>query len=313
MNAGRDTLAHRRDVVTSPTGRWRSFLATALITVSAVLAPLAVVAVWAHDDIGDTDRYVELVTPLASDPAVQDAVIARVTRELLDRLTESPLTDALRGVVEEQVGRLVRSPRFVDVWIRANRAAHTQVVAVLTGNTGSSVDVEGGTVRLNLAGVIEAVKERLVASGLPLAERIPVVDAQFTILQSDDLARARTGFRVLSDLALVLPWLVLLLLCLAVAAARSRWRLLAAGSLAIVAAMVLLGVAVKAFRVVYLDAVPPERLAPDAAAAVYDALTEPLWQHQLVVAVIFLVVALIAWWMSRSVRGRSPAGVAPGS
>ena len=40
----------------------------------ALLAPLSIVASWAHDEISDTDRYVETVTPLASNPAVQKAI-----------------------------------------------------------------------------------------------------------------------------------------------------------------------------------------------------------------------------------------------
>src|SRR6185436_4619971 len=48
---------------------WRSIIVIVLVTVGAILAPLTVVATWAHDQIGDTDRFLETVTPLASDPA----------------------------------------------------------------------------------------------------------------------------------------------------------------------------------------------------------------------------------------------------
>src|SRR4051812_42158444 len=67
-------------------GRWRPFAATALIVVAALLAPLSIVASWAHDEVADTDRYVASVAPLASDPAVQDAVINRITTEIFNRV-----------------------------------------------------------------------------------------------------------------------------------------------------------------------------------------------------------------------------------
>lgn len=41
--------------------------------------------------------------------------------------------------------------------------------------------MEGDTVRLNLAPFIEAVKQRLVASGFGLATRIPQVNASFVL------------------------------------------------------------------------------------------------------------------------------------
>src|SRR6478736_101696 len=63
------------------TGWWRPVVASVLIVLMAVLAPLSVVARWAHDTVSDTDRYVETVAPLASDPAVQDAIIDRITTE----------------------------------------------------------------------------------------------------------------------------------------------------------------------------------------------------------------------------------------
>jgi len=54
--------------------RWRTILAVLLIVVGCVLAPLAGVAVWARNQVTNTDRYVRTVAPLASDPAIQAAM-----------------------------------------------------------------------------------------------------------------------------------------------------------------------------------------------------------------------------------------------
>jgi hypothetical protein len=55
-----------------PVGRqgWRTILAVLLIVVGCVLAPLAGVAVWARNQVTNTDRYVRTVAQLASDPAI---------------------------------------------------------------------------------------------------------------------------------------------------------------------------------------------------------------------------------------------------
>lgn len=62
-----------------PRQRWRSLVATLLIVIGCILAPLAGVAVWAKSQVTDTDRYVATVAPLASDPAIQNAVADKVT------------------------------------------------------------------------------------------------------------------------------------------------------------------------------------------------------------------------------------------
>jgi hypothetical protein len=53
--------------------RWRTILAVLLIVLGCVLAPLAGLAVWARNQVTNTDRYVRTVAPLAADPAIQAA------------------------------------------------------------------------------------------------------------------------------------------------------------------------------------------------------------------------------------------------
>ena len=186
---------------------WRWVGTGVLLLVVALLAPLAVVATWVHDEISDTDRYVQTVTPLASDPAVQSAVVARVTDGIVTRLDveavskqaldaiaaqglpprvatslsalSTPLANAVTSFIEKAVTRFVASDAFQQAWVAANRQAHTQMVAVLTGKQGGAIQVSGNTVSVNLAAVIGAVKTRLEKAGFALASRIPEVNAQF--------------------------------------------------------------------------------------------------------------------------------------
>ena len=53
--------------------RWRRLTANVLLGLGCVLAPLALVAVWAEQSVLDTERYVSTVSSLAADPTVQDA------------------------------------------------------------------------------------------------------------------------------------------------------------------------------------------------------------------------------------------------
>ena len=269
-------------------GRWRPWVAGVLIACGALLAPLSIVAAWAHDQVADTDRYVESITPLGSDPAVQDAIIDRITTEIFTRIdvegvTEeavdalaaqglstrvsdslkalaTPIAGGIRNFVTEQVTRIVKSPEFEQAWVAANREAHTQMVAVLTGEGTSAVDVTGNTVSLNLAVIIKTVKAQLVNAGFELAARIPEVNAQFTIFESEDLTKVQAGFRLLENVARGLPFVGLLLIGAGVYVARSRRRALMAAGLAVAGSMLLLGATLNAFRPIYLDAIPADQL-----------------------------------------------------
>ena len=304
------------------TGWWRPVVVTLLVALIAVLTPLGVVARWAHDEVSDTDRYVESVAPLASDPAVQNAVTNRITNEIVTRLeveavTEQaiqalsdrglpplaatslqalggPLSDAIEGFIRDQVANLVESDSFQTAWEEANRQAHTQLVAVLTGKDTDVVQVSDNAVSVNLATVIEAVKQQLVDRGFTLAERLPTVDAEFTIFQSADITKAQNAFRVLSAINTWLPVVILVLLAAALAIARSRRRTLIATMLAVAGTMLLLGVVLNVFRVVYLDALPAE-VDQAAAGAIYDTLVWFIRLNLRAILVLTLAVSFVAW------------------
>ncbi|MEP9362927.1 hypothetical protein ABLE68_08185 [Nocardioides sp. CN2-186] len=321
VDAPPDTVA--LPVASTRTGWWRPVVATVLIIIMAVLAPLSVVARWAHDTVSDTDRYVETVAPLASDPAVQAAVIDRITTEITTRLQvdavtdqavdalserglpplasaslkalSGPLADAINGFVEKQVTALVESDEFETAWEEANRQAHTQMVAVLTGKDTDQVEITDNAVSINLATLIDTVKQRLVARGFTLAERLPSVNAQFTIFQSDDIGKAQTAFRLLGAINTWLPILALVCLAGAVAVGRSRRRTLIAGALALTLSMLLLGLGLNLSREIYLNAVPTDQLPTDAAAAIYDQLVSFIRVNLRAVMVVALAVAFVAW------------------
>ena len=316
------------------TGAWRPVVSTILIALAAVLAPLAVVASWADDQVGDTDRYVETVKPLASDPDLQKAVADRVADEVIARLDlESlsddlvnelgdrglpprlasavgalavPINEQIRTFVQEQTLQFVSSKEFEDAWIEANRQAHTQLVAMLTGESTGAVEVRNGAVQVNLSAVINTVKKRLEDRGLGIASRIPAIDAQFTVLESVDITRAQTGFRLLDKVSTWLPWVAVALLVGGVAVARSRRRALVAGGLAVAFSMLALGLTLNIFREVYLARVPPDRLPPNAAASVFDAVVHFIRLSLRSVLVLFLAAAAMAWVTG---PGAAPTGV----
>src|SRR5215218_5770829 len=263
--------------------RWRTMVATLLIVVACVLVPLSVAAIWTRNQVTNTDRYVATVTPLASDPAIQQAITDQITAQVFTYVDIQALPT--------QVERVVQSQAFEDAWIQANRVAHEALVKALTGEGGGAVTVEGDTVSLNLAPFIQTVKQRLVAQGFTLAERIPQVDKSFVLFQSEDITRARSAFNLLNTLGVWLPVIALILIGIGVYVAKDHRRALIGAGLGVAAGMVLLALGLAVFRSIYLNGVPAEVLPHDAAAVLYDTIVRFLRAGLRTVFVLGLVVA----------------------
>ncbi len=297
--------------------RGRSLLAVLLVLLACVLTPVGIVGLWAKSQVGDTDRYLATVGPLAQDPAVQAAVTDRVTNAIMSNLpvdalitnitpADRPLLDALigqvggainsglTGLVHSQVEKVVASDTFDTVWIDINRAAHAAVERVVTGEGGGAVQVDNDTVSLDLAPVIAQVKTRLVADGLPFASKIPEVHTDFTLIRSDSIAKARTGLRAL-ELAGGWPAVAAVLCAVGgVLVAGRRRRATVTAALGMAAGALLLGLGLSVFRAVYLDRLP-SGVDQAAASAVYDALVHFLRAGVRTVVVLGLLVAVGAW------------------
>ncbi|MFF1652288.1 hypothetical protein ACFVXP_02805, partial [Streptomyces sp. NPDC058255] len=233
--------------------RMRSLLAALLIFLAAVLTPLSAVAAWTSDEIGDTDRYVATMEPLASDPDVQAAVANRVTGAVMQRLDlqtllssvapadrprlgkaldalSGPLTSGLEEFVHSTAQKFVSSDAFATLWTQLNRRAHAAAVKALTGSGGGAVKLTGDAVVIDLAPVIDQVKQALVDKGLTVASKIPEVHTDFTVMTSEAVGKAQKGFRLLQLAGFWLPVLTLLLAAAGVVTAVRRRRALVAAA-----------------------------------------------------------------------------------
>ncbi|RPE33972.1 hypothetical protein [Kitasatospora cineracea] len=297
--------------------RVRSFFAVLLIVLAAVLTPLGVVAAWSKSQVTDTDRFVSTMAPLASDPSVQNALTNRVTTAVMQQLpitdllnevapADRPLLDAalgkvgpaltsgLTGFVHDQVLRFVQSDAFATVWTGVLRNAHAAFDKVLTGQGGGAVQIKGDTVSLDLAPVVAAVKDRLVANGLGLASKIPEVHTDYTLVQSDAVRKAQTGLRLLDLAGFWVPVLAVLCAVGGIALAVRHRRATVGAALGMAAGAVLLGVGLSVFRALYLDKLPAD-VDQAAAMAVYDTLVRYLRAAVRMVLALGVVIALAAW------------------
>jgi len=317
-----------------PRHRGRAAAAVVLIVVGALLAPLAAVSAWAERTLTDTDRYVATVGPLASDPAVQGAVAGRLTDVVMEQIDvdailgtvvggleergvgpratdaltqlEGPLTSGVESFVRRAADNVVGSSAFEDAWTQANRVAHEQLVATMRGEGGELLQIgQDGQLTIQLSGMIDLLKQRLVDRGLGVAARIPEVNATFTLLQTSQLVQVQNRYAQVVALGTWLPWISLGLLAAGVLVARHRSRALVVAGLALAAGMVLLAVGLAIGRGVYLDALRDVVLRLDAAEVLFDQTVSFLRVTLRTVGVLGLVVAIVAYLGGGSASARS--------
>ncbi|WP_460362576.1 hypothetical protein, partial [Actinocorallia lasiicapitis] len=236
----------------------RRVLSALLIVAGCLCAPVAVTAAWTANQITDTDRYVATVSPLADDPAVRNAVADQVTAVIMTELNvprlvgnasgalppkagklvslvSGPAASFVRGFVREQTGEVLASDGFGTVWDQTNRIAHGRINLILSGDDAALVQTGGETVDLELGPLVAAVKERLIADGMTVAEQIPDVNPTFALIRSDQLAKAQTYYGWAGVLKWLAPLLSLLLVAGGVLLARGRRRALVRAALGVAA------------------------------------------------------------------------------
>jgi hypothetical protein len=331
QEAGRPAGGARRDW-------WRAPVAAIAIVLGCVLAPIAVLGVWAGNQVTNTDRFVANMAPLISEPPIQQALSAKITTVITTQLNvkgleaqaadqldsahlprlsallrnfSGPISSGIDGLVGSAVTRVVSSPAIARLWTQANRTAHAGLVKVLSGQGNGAVGVTDGKVTISLGPFISQAEQELSQRGLTIVDKLPPVNPTIALFEAPDLSKAQSGYRLISALRWVLPFLSLALLAVGIYAARGRRRALLGAALGLSASMLVLAAALAIARGIYLNSVPQSTLPPDAAAALFDTLVRFIKDGLRVLLVAGLVIAAGAFLTGPSaaaVRTRRAAG-----
>jgi hypothetical protein len=307
--------------------RWRKALPILLLVLGSLLLLLSTVAIWLDNLVLDTNRYVDTVAPLSQNQDIDTALANRMTNELFQaadvegRLHEAfpdqikflagPLTERLRGFAWDQAYAIFQSDGFNQLWTDANRTAHENIVALLTGR-GNTISTEGDRVVLDLNPVTQELSSRLGDTGETAFGRLvdKNINLRFVIFDSPSLAKAQAATDLLSRIAGVLPFLALASFAGSIWLSSNRRRMVLFTGAGIAAAMVLLLMVLNIFREYYLGSVAASDLSVPAAAALFDTLIRFLKQGVRLMAVLGLVIvagAAIAGPSQTAVRLRNTA------
>lgn len=311
-------------------GTWRAPVSAVLIVLGCILAPLSVIGVWTANQVSNTNRYVENVSPLIHEPAIQAALTDKISTQINAHLPIQSLTNqaadtlnskgftrvatllhsfsgslasAVQGFIHTQVTKIVKSQQVANLWVELNRRVHVQLVNALSGShsANAAITTSNGKVVLNLGPVITLVKAKLAARGLSIVSAIPYINPQFALFNDKYLVQAQSGYRLLNDLKIVLPILTLLLLGAGIYIARGHRRATVGAGLGLAASMLVLGIALAIARGIYLNSVPSTVLPSDAAAVLYDTLVRFIKDGLRILLVVGLLVAIGAFFTGPSV------------
>ncbi|MER5434670.1 hypothetical protein [Streptomyces sp. NPDC002588] len=261
----------------------RTALSAVLIALSCLLVPFGALAAWAAYGLTDTRSYVTTMAPLASDPAVRDAVADTVGDGVARESGMSPLfmRDAVRSFTSTRAYR--------TAWDAGNEAAHTAVMRALNDDDGADHEVT-----MDLATVTTPLKHQMTVDHVPFAERIPIEHTRVALLPPDDLASLRKGYHVLDVAGFWLPLAAVVFAATGIAVAACRRRAVTATALGTALGGAFLALALAIGRRLTLADLPDPAHRP-AAGAVYDALTTTLRTTSWFLLGLGLTVATATW------------------
>lgn len=287
--------------------RWRRAAAWVLLVVSCILAVVSVLVVFVRNEVLDTDSYVATVTPLASDPAIQAAVASKVSHRLVTHtdlqqrvqaalppkagFLAAPITSGVASATDQITLKVVQSDRFQKFWVGANRRAHSQVVALLTGSTDKALQANNGQVVLDLSQVETQVKQALDARGITVFDKVPTKGSTLVLFRSTQLTKIQRLVRFLDHLAVVLPILTLAGFVGVVLLGRDRRKGLVRASVGLSVSMAVVLVVAAVVRNQYLSSLRPEQ-SKGASAAVFDAIGALLLDSVRTILIVAVLVAV---------------------
>ena len=304
----------------------RAIAAAICVLLALTLFTPAAIAYWANRTLTDTQRYVNTVGPLVESTAVQDVIankviaaiegqvdVEAVVREVFGDVIKDaprlqalvgPLAGAINGLIEREVREFIASDAFADAWIAANTRAQQALVRLLEGDDSGALSLQEDQVVLDVSGVIEQVKQRLVERGLTMVENLPIpeVDKQIVLVEAPRLEQARTIYAFANPVA---QWMIVVVAALFLAALllsrrRARMTVIIGGTL--IANALLVALALSIARQLFINGFAGTEFSP-ASSVFYDQLLSYLERGSHMFLGLGLILVLVGWFCGSNRSG----------
>jgi hypothetical protein len=290
--------------------RWRATLAWVALVLAALVVLVSSLTIWVKRQALNTDSWVDVSGQLLEEPAVQSALANYLVEELSSKVDVSqslqqalpsqldPLAAAaaaaLRGAAVNQAQALLASPTVQDLWERANRRAHSALIAMIDEKDTPLLKDYGGNVVLDLRSLLDQLRAQV---GLPPG-RLPLASGRIVVLRADQLEGARTVVRDIRVLSIVLALVALALFAAAIWLGEGRRRrIITAGAWSLILISVILGLVRRLGGKYVVDSlVSSDSLRPAANATWY--VGTQLLRDIAIGLLIYGIFVLIGVWLS---------------
>lgn len=229
----------------------RSAVVIALVLIGVLAAPLGVAAKWAFESITSQDKYIALVSGLAQDQDIQQAVAVEVTDRvmglvdvsavagddgsgLLGKLNDivgtvtgkdidEQLSARIRPLLESTVDGVVTSNQFQTLWTDANEQAHTAIIGALEHSTKDIAGLTAsGGVDLDVSDIlVQAVGDNRELGFL--TNQVAKRGFSIPLLSAEQVNEVRTYYDLAANVSVWAPIIGILALLAALVLARKRW------------------------------------------------------------------------------------------
>jgi Short C-terminal domain len=244
----------------APAQRQRRLLVNAIFACAVVVGVFAVLAVWVHRQVLDTNNWTNTSSQVLADPKVQTALGSLLVNELFSSVDvagelksvlpsqvsglAAPAAAGLRSLAIQVAPQVLSTGVVQKAWRQANRTAQLELVRILNGGH-RTITTNNGVVSLQLHPLLTQLAAQLglqqqlasVQSQLEgstgtaargtvqqkLGVKIPPPSGSIVILRSSQLKTAQNVVKAIKGLAVVLPTIAFLLFILAVWLAEG-WR-----------------------------------------------------------------------------------------
>jgi hypothetical protein len=304
-----------------------------LLVLATLIGTVGAFAVWVNRQALNTDNWTSTSGQVLQNKEVQTALSAYLVDQLFSKVDVAgdlkqvlpsqldplagPAAAGLRDLAGTLAPKVLASPQAQTAWVEANKAAHKQLLRVLTGG-GRVVSTNSGVVTLNIHQLVDQLAATLGVSSQVAAARaklngssgasakatvqnklgitLPSSSGQLVIMRSKQLKTAQDIANGVKHLAIVLPVLAILLFALAVYLARGRRRrtLRTSGWCFVTIGVLLLLIRRVAGNAIVNDLVKVQSNKP-AVHDVWNIATSLLFGIAVALIIYGVVVVMAAW------------------
>jgi hypothetical protein len=318
----------------------RRVLVGILVVLTSIAVLVSAVTIWAHQTVLNTDRFVATIQPVISDPTVINTVSNNVANQVVMQANvqqrvkaalppkadflAAPITTAAQNLTQKVTSGVLSSKAFQSAWPTVVRKAHSQLVALLRGDTRNVV-IENGQLQINLFPVIVDTLSRLQAAApglvrlkapLPsdtavkspsvarqqlsaaLGKQLPPTFGVIVIAESAQLDKAQQVVKAFDFLVIAIPVLTVVLAAIAIALSVDRRRTLIQLGIGIVIAFVLALLLIQAAEHRIYEAIASGN-ARDLVQVAVPALVQDLVNVAWLLVVVGALLAVAAYLAGR--------------